>query len=103
VPRGWPEKIDLPALNGSAQQPRDRQLLEFTLYCADGGIRVAYDLAKVIGLVGVTEQPAEDAPAGSAKQQRSGIGWARRNSGSCSHNAYNRTQSANIGSTIRLG
>lgn len=92
-------KVHLSALNRAAQQPRGRQLLEFALHCADRGACGAYDLAKIIGLVGVTEQPAEDAPAGTAEQHRSGVGRASRSHGSCSHNEYNRTQSRNTRST----
>ena len=61
-------EIDLPALNSAVQQPSGGQLLEFVLHRADGSTCVACNLAKIVRFVGVTEQPAEDAPAGAAEQ-----------------------------------
>jgi hypothetical protein len=75
-------------------------LLEFALHRADGSACVACDLAKIVRFVRVTEQPAEDAPAGTAKQQRGGVCPGRRGRSGCSHNAYNRTQSGNEGQTL---
>jgi hypothetical protein len=92
-------EIHLPALNSAAQQPSGGQLLEFALHRADGSTCVACDLAKIVRFVGVTEQPAEDAPACTAEQQRGDICRRRRSHG-CSHDAYNRTQSGNSRSTI---
>jgi hypothetical protein len=93
-------EIHLPALNGTEQQPGGGQLLEFALHRADGGSCVACDLAKIVGFVRVTEQPAENAPACTAEQQRGDVCRARRGHSGCSHNAYNRTQSGNTTSTI---
>jgi len=88
-------EVNLPALYGAAQQPGRGQLLEFALHRADGRTCVTCDLAKIVRFVRVTEQPAEDAPAGAAEQQRGGVCPGRRSHSGCSHNAYNRTQSGN--------
>ena len=88
-------EIDLPALDSAVQQPGGGQLFEFALHRADGSTCVARDLAKIVRFVRMTEQPAEDAPPGTAEQQRGGVGPGRRSHSVCSHNAYNRTQSGN--------
>ncbi len=92
-------KVHLLASNCPPQQAGGGQLLQLALYSTDRGSCLPSDLAKVVGLVGVTQEPAEDAAAREPEEDRCRVGGGR--SRRCSQDAYNCTHTENIPSNHR--
>jgi hypothetical protein len=93
-------KIDLPALYCAQYQARCRQKLQFALNGSNRGSGLTNDLSKVVGLVGMPEEPAEHPSASAAEQDgcRVEAGAGRR----CSQDENERNQVENIGQALRV-
>lgn len=83
-------EVHLPAIHGSPHEPNGRQLLQLALHSTDRGAREPGDLAKVVPLIGVPQQPRKDAPPGAPEQDFDRARLA------CPHNGNKRTQFENM-------
>jgi len=88
-------EIHLPALRRSLQESRGGQLPEFPLHRPEPRAGQPCDLAEVIGLVRVPEQPAEHSAAGSPEQHRGSVRPAVQVKLPRSHVGYERTRIGN--------
>ena len=86
-------EVHLPAIDGAQQQSGGRQLLQLPLHRANRSASVPCDLAKVVRLLRMAEQPREHAPAGAPEEDRARIGAARPRA--CSHSGDKSTQIGN--------
>lgn len=77
-------EVHLPAVHSARQQSRGRQLFELALYSAHRRPCAANDLAKVVRLVGMSQQPPKHTSTGTSKEQR-GCVHVRTRLRSCSH------------------
>jgi hypothetical protein len=87
-------EIYLAALHLPLQQPGGRQEFQLALHGANSGADLACDCPQIIGLVRVSQEPAEDATPGAAKKHRRGI--SRNAQFACSQDGNNRTHNGNI-------
>jgi len=88
-------EIHLPASRRSLQESRGGQLLEFPLHRPEPRAGQPCDLAKIIRLVRVPEQPAEHSAAGPPEQHRGSVRPAVQAELTRSHIRYERTRLGN--------
>lgn len=68
-------EINLPSLDGTSEKPGAGEHAQFSLDGALPGARVADDLAQVVGLARMPQQPPQHAPPGAAEQLGRGFAF----------------------------
>jgi len=84
-------EIDVSSLYGAPENSSLDEQLQLALYGSLGGARLPHDLPKIEPLVGMTEEPGQDQPARTAKEDRGRVSGATLRDRPRTHIAYDRT------------